>query len=409
MSKILNNKQSLMLHQLHAINEAFEFKKYTLYDCFIGECYNEAGRLKQRKTSDFILHCIQAEQYEAVKRIVYLLHEDNNRNKMLDTTFTIAEHLFESDKRNFSLPFYDIIVSNGISRNETLAIAYYKRFMILRDLDTAGAGQEALHQLVEYLPLLPDGLRFDAYYRILTFYNVLENWPKLLHYAEQLKVMALAVGQEKYVAEGWLYESFAHKGMGNFKDALHATMQYASYGKHYAWVAKCNEFYISIEMGQTEHIDELMSILKEDENQTLLVIPMAIKSFVVNHLLLEAQQYLTKYHSHVNILLAKNEPFYLKHKLRLYQALSDYYFATNQLDRAFGYNAMFLKLALKLAHTRKVEAAVNTFHQYEEYATTEQKNSFKQLFSKEVEVHEKSIYYDHDDSFLVRFYRSIFY
>ncbi|WP_251572968.1 hypothetical protein [Paenibacillus sp. MER TA 81-3] len=162
---------------------------------------------------------------------------------MIEITFKIAEHIFQSSTRNYSLPFYDIVIRNGYNRSEKLAVSFFRRFLILRDLDPTGAGYEALHQLVEYLPLLPDDLRYDAYYRILTFYCVLENWPKLLAYANELKEMAIAEGQNEYVAEGWLYQSSAYIGMKNFEDALIATRQYAVYGDHYATLSKYNELF----------------------------------------------------------------------------------------------------------------------------------------------------------------------
>ncbi|UHA74902.1 helix-turn-helix domain-containing protein [Paenibacillus sp. 481] len=408
-SKIFKNTQTIMLPQLHEINYAFELDKHSFYDFFIGECFNEAGRLKPRKTSNFILHCIYAEQYEVVKQIVQLLNEDNNRNKMIETTFKIAEYLFESDKRNYSLPFYDIIIRNGFSRNETLAITYFRRFLILRDLDTAGAGSEALHQLVEYLPLLPDELKFDAYYRILAFYNVVENWPKLLAFAKELKDMAIAEGHYKYVAEGLLYESFAHKGMKNFEKSLQATKEYATHGKHYAWLSKCNEFYISIEMGQTEHIDELMSMLREDTDQLLAVLPVAMEAYLANGLLIDAQQYLEKYKLNIDDLLTRKAPFFLKHKLQFVQAMTQYYLETGQNERCLEYNALALELALKLHNSQRVGAAMLMFQQQENIITLEQKSEFMNIISNEVKSNEKSMYGYADDSFLIRFYRGVFY
>ncbi|SYX81751.1 protein of unknown function [Paenibacillus alvei] len=46
------------------------------------------------------------------------------------------------------------------------------------------------------------------------------------------------------MAEGWLYESFALKGMKNFDGAIKTTKRYASYGDHYAWLSQCNRLYI---------------------------------------------------------------------------------------------------------------------------------------------------------------------
>ncbi|MFW5438616.1 XRE family transcriptional regulator [Paenibacillus apiarius] len=325
---------------------------------------------------------------------------------MIDTTFRIAEHIFQSDKRNYSLPFYDIITQNGYSRSEKLAISYYRRFLILRNLETCGAGSEALCQLFEYLPLLPDKIRFDAYYRILTFYNVVENWPKLILYAKELRNIALAEGQNYYVAEGWLYESFALMGMKDFDSALTATLQYAVYVEHYAWLSKCNVHYISIEMKQTEPIEELMSMVKGD--QLLLVLPVALDSYICNGAFHDAKQYLMKYKSNVDDLLSRKDPFYLKHKLRLTQALAQYHFGTGHHELGFEYNALSLELALALKNMQRVGMAAVTFQEYEMQASAEQKKRFVNILSKEVKSDEKSIDHHFHGSFLVQFYRGIF-
>ena len=405
-SYIFNNKQSLMLPQLHAINQAFGLPKHSFYEEFIGECCNEMGRLRPDKTSDFILHCIEVEKYDLVKQLVQLLYEETNRSKMIDTAFKIAERIFQSTKRNYSLPFYDIIVRNGYSRSEKIAISYYRRFLILRDLDTSGAGNEALCQLIEYLPILPDQLRLDAYYRILTFYNVVENWSKLLLYAKELRSIAFEEGQDDFVAESWLYESVALMGMKNFEGALKVTKQYAVYGDHYVRLARCNELYIYIEMKQTESIEELMSLLKGD--QVLLVLPIALESYVSNDAFHDAAQYLEKYKSNVDDLLSRKDPFHLKHKLRLTQALAQYYLKTAHHDLGFEYNALSLELALTLKNMQYVGTAVITFQEYELHATPEHKHRFTNILLNEVDSDEKSTNHDVHGSFLVRFYRLVF-
>lgn len=405
-SYIFNNKQSLMLPQLHAINQAFGLPAHAYYEEFIGECCNELGRLRPDKTSDFILHCIEVEKYDLVKQLVQLLYEETNRSKLIDVAFKIAERIFQSPKRNYSLPFYDIIVRNGYSRSEKIAISYYRRFLILRDLDTSGAGNEALCQLIEYLPILPDSLRLDAYYRILTYYNVMENWTKLLQYAKELRAVAFEEGQDDYIAESWLYESVALMGMKNFEGALQVTQQYAVYGDHYAWLSKLNERYIYIEMKQTEPIEELMSLLKD--HQFLIVLPVALESYVSNSLFHEAARFLEKYKNHVDDLLSRKDPFHVKHKLRLSQALAQYYFKTSQHEFGFDYNALTLELALRLKNMSYVGMAVLTFQEHEKDASMEQRDRFTNILLNEVDSNEKSINHDVYGSFLVRFYRSVF-
>ncbi|MCY9529415.1 helix-turn-helix transcriptional regulator [Paenibacillus jamilae] len=405
-SYIFNNKQSLMLPQLHAINHAFGLPIDTFYEEFIGECCNELGRLRPDKTSDFILHCIEVEKYDLVKQLVQLLYEETNRSKLIDTAFKIAERIFQSPKRNYSLPFYDIIIRNGYSRSEKIAISYFRRFLILRDLDTSGAGNEALCQLIEYLPILPDSLRLDAYYRILTYYNVVENWAKLLQYAKELRAVAFEEGQDDYIAESWLYESVALKGMKNYEGALNSTRQYAVYGDHYAFLSKCNELYISIEMKKTEPIEELMGLLNSD--QKLLVLPVALDSYVSNDAFQDAAVYLEKHKTYIDILLSMEDPFHVKHKLRLTQALAQYYFKTAQHELGFNFNALSLELALKLKNMQYVGMSVLLFQEYEIHASEEHKGRFTHILLNEVDSNEESTSHDLHGSFLVRFYRVIF-
>ncbi|MGG3874829.1 helix-turn-helix domain-containing protein [Brevibacillus laterosporus] len=219
-SQILNSRRKMTLTQLDSITEALGLQKDTFYEDFLGECFNESGSMSPIKTADFFIGCIKAERYDITKRIMYFINEDSDRKRILDKTFRMAEHIFSSDQRNYSLPLYEIVISNSTTRSVQLAIAYFKRFLIARDVDLPVSGFESLHQLFEYLPLLPEEYKFEAYYKILTFYNVVENWDKLLKYSKELKELALSQNNKKYIAEALLYESFCYQGLKDYANAL---------------------------------------------------------------------------------------------------------------------------------------------------------------------------------------------
>ncbi|XOS94327.1 helix-turn-helix domain-containing protein [Brevibacillus laterosporus] len=261
LSQIMNNKRGLTLPQLDAITEALGLPKDTFYEYFIGECFNESGKLSPVKTADFFTSCIYVERYDITKRIIELIKDDTDRRRLLDNTFKMAEHIFSSDQRNYSLPLYDIVIANSTTRNERAAISYFRRFVIARDVDLTVSGYETLHQLQEYLPLLPQEYKFEAYYKILTFYNVVEKWDKLLNYSKELKALAMAERNEKYIAEALLHESFSYKETKDIDTALRITKEYATYGDYYKRISHLNELLILVEMGQLEFIDEILKLI----------------------------------------------------------------------------------------------------------------------------------------------------
>lgn len=98
-------------------------------------------------------------------------------------------------------------------------------------------------------------------------------------------------------------------------------------------------------------------------------------------------------------LLSREDPFHLKHKLRLTQALSQYYFRCGQYDTGFDYNAASLKMALNLKNMHRVGMAVVSFQEHEKQASAEHKERFISiLLSMNHYIH---------GSFLVQYYRSV--
>lgn len=202
-----------------------------------------------------------------------------------------------------------------------------------------------------------------------------------------MRAVAFEVGQNDFVAEGWLYESFALMGMKNYEGALKATQQYVSYGDHYAWLSQCNRLYIFIEMKQTEAIDKLMTMLEGD--QLLLVLPIALECYISNGAFQDAAQYIEKYKLQVDDLLSRKDPFHEKHKLRLTHALAQYYLKSDQHELGFDYNALSLELALTFKNMQYVGMAVLIFQEYEIHASAENKSRFTHILLNEVDSNEK--------------------
>ncbi|WPS85641.1 helix-turn-helix transcriptional regulator (plasmid) [Brevibacillus halotolerans] len=406
-SQILNNKQKITLPQLLAITNALELQEDTFYEEFLGDCFNESAKMSPIKTAEFFISCIKAERYDITKEIMSLINEDTDKKRLLDNTFKMAEFIFSSDQRNYSLPLYDIVIANSTTRNERLAIAYLRRFIIARDVDLTVSGYETLHQLQEYLPFLPHEHKFEAYYKILTFYNVVEKWDKLLHYAKELKTFAINEVNEKYIAEALLHESFSYKGSKNFDSALEATKKYSVYGDYYTEISRLNELLILVEMGKSEVIDEILSIISTDQAKLFSFLPVAFETYLEKEMFEKIEKLLQDYEVEIEQLSCKTDKLNQKFKLGLFQALSSYYLIRGDKDKGFHYNLEALQLALMFKNVERIRSIILMHYQYD--PSEEHKEVFINIMARgNYQNDEKDIDLLTNDSVLLRLYRNGF-
>ncbi|RAP30402.1 hypothetical protein C2W64_01598 [Brevibacillus laterosporus] len=405
-SQILNFKRKMTLLQLDSVTEALGLQKDTFYEDFMGECFNESGRMSPIKTAEFFIGCIKAERYDITKKIMYFINEDTDRKRILDKTFRMAEHIFSSDQRIYSLPLYEIVIANSTTRSEQLAIAYFKRFLIARDVDLPVSGFEALHQLFEYLPLLPEEYKYEAYYKILTFYNVVENWDKLLKYSKELKVLATSQSNKKYVAEALLYESFSYQGLKDYETALLIVKKYSTCSDEYAQLARINETLIRVDMGHVESIDEHIKLISPDPKKLFLFLPVAIEAYLQKEMFHNIEELLRRHEQEIDQLSSKTDILNQKYKLRLFQALSTYYCVRGETDLGFHYNIEALQLALYFKNVERLKSIILMHYQFT--PSEKHKEMFINIMAKGEIQNEKNVNFFTDDSVLIRFYRNEF-
>ncbi|MCR8940218.1 helix-turn-helix transcriptional regulator [Brevibacillus laterosporus] len=405
-SQILNNKQKITLSQLVAVTKALDLQEDTFYEEFLGDCFNESGKMSPIKTAEFFISCIKAERYDITKGIMALINEDTDRKRLLDNTFKMAEFIFSSDQRNYSLPLYDIVIVNSTTRNERLAIAYLRRFIITRDVDLTVSGYETLHQLQEYLPLLPHEHKFEAYYKILTFYNVVEKWDKLLHYSKELKAFAIIEGNQKYIAEALLHESFSYKESKNFDLALQITKEYSVYGDYYKEISRLNELLILVEMGKLEVIDEILTLISPDQAKLFSFLPVALETYLKKEMFEKIKKLLQDYEIEIEQLSCKTDKLNQKFKLRLFQALSSYYLIRGDKNKGFHYNLEALQLALMFKNVERIRSIILMHYQYN--PSEEHKEMFINIMARGNNQNEKDNNILTNDSVLLRLYRNGF-
>ncbi|AIG25141.1 XRE family transcriptional regulator [Brevibacillus laterosporus] len=403
-SQLMNNRRRMTLPQLETITRALQIQMDTFYECFLGECFNETGKLSPVKTAEFFIGCIKAERYDITKKIMDFINEDTDRKRLVDNTFKMAEHIFLSEQRNYSLPLYDIVINNSSTRNEQLAIAYFRRFIIARDVDITVSGYETLYQLLEYLPLLPQEYKFDAYYKILTFYNVVEKWDKLLKYAKELKELATSENEKKYITEALLYEVASYEGLKDYKTALHVIKEYATYGNEYEELAKINETLLLIEMGHVEYIEEHIKLIACDLNKLCVFLPVAIETYLQKDMLQNIGELLCSFEKEIMEICSKTHILIKRHKLKLFQALSAYYFIKGEKDKGFKYNLEAIQLALMFKNVERLRSLILLHYQND--PSEEQKEEFVTIMTRGNNQYEENMDFITGDSVLIRFYRN---
>ncbi|ATO50170.1 helix-turn-helix transcriptional regulator [Brevibacillus laterosporus] len=405
-SQILNNKQKITLSQLVAVTKALDLQEDTFYEEFLGDCFNESGKMSPIKTAEFFISCIKAERYDITKKIMALINEDTDRKRLLDNTFKMAEYIFSSDKRNYSLPLYDIVIANSTTRNERVAICYFKRFVIARDVDLTVSGYKMLHQLLEYLPLLPKEYKLEAYYKILTFYNAVEKWGELLKYAAELKELAITFNDSKFIAEALLYESFSYREMKDYDKALLITKEYANY-EGYQQISKLNELLFSIEMGYVEYVDNFASLATDVE--IFMLLPVAIETYLQKKDIESIQKLICTFEEQIKKIACQTSIPTKRHKLKLYQALASYYFIIENSNKGFAYIFEALELAIMFKNVERVRSIILKYYEYDYLATPEQKEKFVDVMTeRDGDLHEARNNFLTSDSFLVRLYRNEF-
>ncbi|WP_139490058.1 helix-turn-helix domain-containing protein [Brevibacillus dissolubilis] len=311
-SNLLNNKQLFMLYQLDAVTKALDLPEGYYYSYFKAECCNNDGRLRPSKCGSFILRCIELGLKDKETEFMELVMEERDNYKRNDILMEIAEMVFHSPLRAQSLQYYQQLIESEQRLTERLAIAYYRRFLILREKGYGKKGMEALHQLVGYLHRLPDSypdygsadtaarvnLKAEAYCQVLHSCSLREEWDELLQYATELEQLASETSDEANLGEALRYQAVALQGKGSPAEAMKITERLSTINEHYSKIAVQIEAGLNIEMGKTEQIlDSLSQATTREELYSLL--PLSVEAYLNKGMVKEAGDTLDRYKEEV--------------------------------------------------------------------------------------------------------------
>jgi len=390
LSKLLKGERQINLEQIDAITDALGLSKGELYHDFVSECVDENGKFKVAKSEEFIISCYQANLPQLAKAITdELLNQDIKNNK--DIVLRISDKLYENKMYDYALSLYDEIIKEEQKKSSKLAVCYFRKFMILRDQDLQGKGREALFRLLDYLPILPDeytqvngqkyNVKLDAYYRVLTFFNVMEEWDNLLSYAQELEVIAKSLNDQKYLGEALLYQGFAYKGKGDFISVFNVINRYSMINDYYKHLSVGSRLFTKIEMGDIESIPLYLKWCSDDKDICTLI-PIAVEAYYKNGLLSEGVNFIRHYIPYIEQLSKKTFIPDVKRYMRFKHAEALLYIETSNMIDGLKAAIKTIELAKNLGNINRLTSCMSLIYKNYQFMNDELKEELQMVLER---------------------------
>jgi transcriptional regulator with XRE-family HTH domain len=386
LSKMFNGERQFNIEHIDLITASLDLPYGTFYNDFLPECLDDSKSLKVAKSVEFAIKCFEVDLPQLGELIVDEIIEKNKKNR--DIILQISEKLYEKKLYDYALRIYDKIIREEQKKTTYLAICYFRKFMILRDRDLKDQGKKALYNLLDYLAFLPDeyddnkyNIKLDAYYRVLTFFNVMEDWENLLTYAKELNVIATTFKDEKYIGESLLYKTYALKGMGKLDKAYETIEEFSKINEYYKRISIGNKLIMLIENGRDEYINEYLK-WASNEKEIYYVIPVAIEAYLKNNRLDEAKVFLNKYINEINIISKSSFILDERRNARIKYNISELYFKLNNIEEAVSNLIDAITICKRLGKTNRLARCMSLILKNYDVLTEKQKHELNNALER---------------------------
>jgi transcriptional regulator with XRE-family HTH domain len=391
LSKILkdDDPRPMSLEHLDMITSVLGLEKGTLYSDFVSECVDKQGKFKVAKSEEFVVSCYTVNLPSLAKALTEELLTQEKNNK--DIVLRISDKLYENKLFSHALNLYDEIIKEEQKKSAKLAMCYFKKFMILRDQDLQGKGKEALVRLLEYLIILPDeyidtekgkyNTKLDAYYRVITYFNVMEDWDSLLEYARDLETVSRALNDEKYLGESLLYQGFAYKGMGDFDNVFKIIKKYENINGYYQNLARGSKLFTEIEMGELEKIPQYLEWASSDKDICTLI-PVAVEAFLKNGSITEGLKFIKDYSGYIQKLSKMTFIPDIKRYMRFKHAEALLLIKNAEIIDGINSTIKVIELAKQLGNINRLSSSMSLLYKNYQYITKNQEEALQMILER---------------------------
>lgn len=138
--------RSMTIGQLDTLAMVFNQAPGWLYELYPDECCSEE-RLSRKRLVPYLVRCAEVGRHDCIEPIISKLL-DNLKN--VSIFFTVAERLFQNERKNESDFFYNLVIDNEKDCfSEPFLMSQYRLFLISQGTNAEG-NQEAVIRFAPY-------------------------------------------------------------------------------------------------------------------------------------------------------------------------------------------------------------------------------------------------------------------
>ncbi|TPG93554.1 XRE family transcriptional regulator (plasmid) [Brevibacillus laterosporus] len=310
LNRFLKGTRTFDLKTLDLISEFLKLPIGHFYKEYIEDILNSPVRNRGVKIREFVHNCINLGNAFS-KYIEITLDKLIETRKNLVEIYQIGKELEEIEKKELALNYYELYIENEKNRfSETLALAYYGRFLIIREINMEFA-YEAAVRLGDRANNLAGELKFKAFIQVLNVFYVLDQWEYIERYSLKLSE---EIKRSKNISQSLLGESLNHlavalRKIGRYEEALDIIGQYEKIkvGKFSVW-AIGNRLVVEIERGQIEKITDLCAFCKAYPSEAFQYLDIILGVMVNNGIYSEVQDFLYEFKDDIEYLYTLTNP-----------------------------------------------------------------------------------------------------
>lgn len=325
---------------------------------------------------------------------------------MKDQFFSVAECLFKDEKKMEAVPLYRYVIERETDHNDpTCVLCQYRLFQCLVGISSDG-NKEALERFEPFYGRLPEDYRLDALLLMANVCYSLSEWRKVERYGNELHKLSQNVYEklinEKnvknlqterhlvvYYGHGLRIKSFISSLQGRYEEAKKYVYEYSNLGwfefldetgkkeveKFRTW-GKGNMYALELKTGNVKVIQEYVDYV-EKQNEILPGALNIIESanafnFYVDEALERLIPKIPPVNSDVTYLDG-NQLF------QFWYEKSVYSFKRKRFVTGIEEMLYALYLAHKMKYYLGFEKCVSLYREYSDYATEQQKWSYKHI------------------------------
>lgn len=395
MSQIMRGGRNFSIEQLTKIEEVLRLQKGELQAESVSECFNKQGKMSLLKCEKLLREALKIENNEIIINEITGKILEANKN-YISIIYKIAEEKYDSNELKEVLPLYSLITTKIENRlDERLSLSYYRSFMIARSLmlehhEGIKECKKHLSHLLDYLELMPEEHILDAYLEVVVFLNLIEDYQGTLKYASKLiQIVSCRINNMRkdkldtnklsyFYCEALLYKGFAYKGLGQYELSKQVINEYAALDPKYAKYAIGNLHLVELLSGNWKSLNEYLDHSTNAKKMNV-IFPVLLEAAINHEEYDQITNFLQENYLVLELLEKDNTSIGLKHKLKAYHYLGEYYLNNGQAHMGIEYILKAIEMANIFNNETRIKKCWLLFTNHSNKANNDQLSKFNKI------------------------------